>query len=507
MLTTARSATVRWAGALRTRTFVGWVCVAVVAARLVFLTQPLRSDEGGYLFLARHWRTGGEFLYGDYHVDRPPLLMAIFRVAALTDWDGAIRLLSIPFAVLTVAAVARSAFLVAGDTAARWAAVVAAAMLVSPALAADQADGELFATPFVAGSVALALDAWRRPRGAARWGLAVGSGVLAGSAVLVKQNFLDGLVFVAVLLVADSLRRRRVETRSLVLGAGVAVGVLLPNLAAYGWAHSHGLDGLQLWTDLGAFRKQALEVILSQSTTAPLTRAWQLLGLALVSAMVPLLWTWGRSSLGRVRRLSAEEWAVTLGLAYALTALLGGGSYWAHYLIGLVPMLALGTGMLAARGDRDGRSARRWARVAAGSASGLVVVMAVVYATTPWVWFQQHTGEWLAASSEPGDTAVVLYGSPSILETADLTSPYPYLWSLPMRTLDPDQERLRSTLAGPEAPTWVVEATPLNSWHIDESGRLRALLAERYERVTSFCGLHVWLLRGVERDLAPPPRC
>src|SRR3954447_25509515 len=54
--------------------FLGALCLVVVLVRVTFVPMPLRNDEGGYLFIARHWHTGGEFLYGDYFVDRPPLL-------------------------------------------------------------------------------------------------------------------------------------------------------------------------------------------------------------------------------------------------------------------------------------------------------------------------------------------------------------------------------------------------------------------------------------------------
>lgn len=492
----------------RVRVVVLWACLAVVAARLVFATQPLRSDEGGYLFLARHWRSGGEFLYGDYQVDRPPLLMLIFRVAATTDWDGAIRVLSIPFAVLTVLAVARAARVMESAAAAAWGAVVAAALLVSPALAADQADGELFAAPFVAGSLALTVDAWRRAGGMAQWWLAVGAGALAGGASLVKQNILEGLVFVATLVLVDALRERALTARARVVGAGVVIGALLPGLLMLVWARAVGLDGLQLWADLFAFREDALAVIWGSHIRAPVTRAITLVGMALISAMLSLAWTWLRHCRRRgARGMTAEEWGVTTGLAYGLLAVAAGGSYWSHYLVALVPLLALAAGLTAAARTPLGRSARRWSRVAVGSATVLVVIEVLVYATVPWAWHQQRTGQWLAAASETGDTAIVAYGQPVILESADLTTPYPYLWSLAMRTRDPDQERLRATLAGPDAPTWVVVANPLNSWEIDESGWLRQLLKSRYRKVAIVCGFDVWLRETLSRPLAPSPRC
>src|SRR3954447_13795399 len=98
---------------LTLRTVVACACGAVVLERLMFLWQPLQPDEGGYLLAARNRHTGGEFIYGDYLVDRPPLLMLIFRLAAFFEWDRAIRVLSIPFAVGLVVATARAAYLAA----------------------------------------------------------------------------------------------------------------------------------------------------------------------------------------------------------------------------------------------------------------------------------------------------------------------------------------------------------------------------------------------------------
>ena len=39
-------------------------------------------DEAGFLSVGAQWQPGGTSLYGDYWVDRPPLLITIFRLAA-----------------------------------------------------------------------------------------------------------------------------------------------------------------------------------------------------------------------------------------------------------------------------------------------------------------------------------------------------------------------------------------------------------------------------------------
>jgi hypothetical protein len=117
------------------------------------------------------------------------------------------------------------------------------------------------------------------------------------------------------------------------------------------------------------------------------------------------------------------------------------------------------------------------------------------------------TGEWLAAAAEPGDTAVVLYGKANVLQSAGLRGPYPFMWSLLLRTLDPELDLMVDTLEGPEAPTWVVQWHDLDSWELDSEDRLQDVLDERYVRAGRPCDHDVYLRRGETRDVLPPPDC
>jgi hypothetical protein len=208
-----------------------------------------------------------------------------------------------------------------------------------------------------------------------------------------------------------------------------------------------------------------------------------------------------------VRRASPPARLITPLLVLSTVGIASGGSYWPPYLLQLVPAAVLAVGAMAPSISVPGAWMRRWVTVVAAVAVLGAVVSNVVHATVPSLWSTQRIGEWLAESKAPADTGFVVYGLPSVLETADMSSPYPHLWSAALRTLDPEQTRLRATLAGPDAPEWIVQINGLNAWGIDDGSRLRELVRERYRIVAEICGYPVWLRQDVSRDLAAPPRC
>jgi len=99
----------------------------------------------------------------------------------------------------------------------------------------------------------------------------------------------------------------------------------------------------------------------------------------------------------------------------------------------------------------------------------------------------------------------VFGGRPDLQDASGLGSPYPYLWTLPMRTRDPGYADLRALLAGPDAPTWLVEWVGLGSWAPDGVAALREVVAARYaEHGTTCHGKPVYLLRGEDRPTVQP---
>jgi hypothetical protein len=89
----------------------------------------------------------------------------------------------------------------------------------------------------------------------------------------------------------------------------------------------------------------------------------------------------------------------------------------------------------------------------------------------------------------------VAFGDPSILESAHLPSPYPELWSLPVRVRDPRLRMFTAVLAGPQRPTWVVvSGKGLATWGVDPS-TAQPVLDREYRLVDVAGTFHIYRRR------------
>jgi len=206
----------------------------------------------------------------------------------------------------------------------------------------------------------------------------------------------------------------------------------------------------------------------------------------------------------RRTRQAPVVWAIAGGAGYACVSILAGGSYWLHYLVQAVPVVALAAGAL---GAATGRVTRWPARVLVPLtvASAVVAVAASLVAAAPAPG--ATVGRTLAASSQPGDTVLSAFGDADIPRTTGMSSPYPYLWSLPSRTLDPHMTLLRGILAGPQAPTWIVVRGSHTQGRLESAG-IWPTVAMRYRLVGTVCDRSIYLQRGLVRPpLAASGRC
>jgi hypothetical protein len=257
---------------------------------------------------------------------------------------------------------------------------------------------------------------------------------------------------------------------------------------------AHGTSPLAVYEATYPFRLRASDVIAATPGNTADVRLSRLGFSALLSAAPLVLVAFGALAVRRTRH-APVVWAVVAAAAFACVSVLAGGSYWLHYLVQAVPAVALAAGALAAV---DGRRVRVSMRVLVPVVAASAVVATVASLASPAPAPGSTVGRTLAASAQPGDTVLSAFGDADIPRASGMSSPYPYLWSLPSRTLDPDMTLLRGILAGPQAPTWIVVRGGGTLQRLEGTG-VRPLIENRYRVVGMVCNRPIYLLRGIDR--------
>jgi 4-amino-4-deoxy-L-arabinose transferase-like glycosyltransferase len=350
--------------------------------------------------------------------------------------------------------------------------------------------------PFVLGGSAALLASWRSRRHQAGWVWALAAGCSGAAAALVKQNVVDVFVLaIAVTLVSGRGRTWSDLFRLACVGSGAAVTALV----AIGYAWSRGTDPAALWDAVVTFRFDATSVIRSSANAATGMRFQHLLRELLVSGapVVVLAAAWrmrgpappplpgsGTGLLPTPAAAPDLRWPAAAVLAWELIAVGMGGSYWSHYLIGIVPGLIL---VVVAAGQRspDIRTASWWIAPALTWATLVAIVGVITLGTrfSPGHGVDAQTVAYLRSHDAVGDTIVVAFGHPDIVEETGMSSPYPELWSLPVRVRDNQLRQLNGVLAGPSRPTWVVvSGETLTTWGVD-TAVAQATLEHGYREV------------------------
>ena len=458
--------------------------LATIGLRLLYFPVPLGIDEGGVAFIAKAWGHGHGSLYGAYWIDRPPLLIALYKLAIAGGVVG-VRVLGLVAALALVAVTTLLTRAVAGDRAARAAGVLAMGLATSASLAAVATPAELLAAVPAAASIGCLVAAHRR--GGARW--LAGAGLLAVTAALIKQSFLDAGFAGAVFVIASSIRDRRPR---LAWAAAYAGGALIPVAAVGLWLLLAHESASQLVYALFGFRVHALQVL--SSTSAPLyVRARGLVrpGAASGIFVVLLIAVAGLWGLRRERVLVAT---IAAWLAAGAFGVLAGGSYWPHYWIQL---LAPATMLAAAALSR----LRRPALVAAVAVLAAWPMVGTLVSVSAVRQVQANHGvlavaKYVRTHARPGDTQYVMYAKANVAYYTGLQSPFPYHWSLIARAYPGATTRLLHLLRSPQRPTWIVRWQPANAWGLDPHGTLKAALHENYRWVARVHGRPIYHVRS-----------
>lgn len=483
--------------------------VAVVAiaamtaavARLPFLGRAPGPDEAGFLVVGGQWDGAGPSLYDSLWVDRPPLLITLFRASALAGGLPALRLLGCLVVVLTVVGVAVAARLIgerflgdrhAARTAAAAAAVCAAAWSVNPLLGTAEVNGELLAAPFLAWGFVAVVLALRTPARGRAWVAAALAGALATGSLLIKQNLADVAVFGAIALVLAWIRHELTGRRLLDAIGGAVTGAVAAAAVAAWWTVLHGTSLVGVWQAMYPFRLRAARTMVAGGQSYADQRLHGMSGDAVLSGLALVLVVLVVQTLRR-RHHDLLWWALMGTCAFGVASVLLGGNYWLHYQLELLPTVSIATGLLLARGVRPLRPLLV-----------LVLVSALIGWTVSLTLSGDSTGRTvgraIAVAAHPHDTIVNLYGHADLVQASGLDSPYEHLWSLPIKTSDPHLTELDAVLAGPQAPTWLVTGDSVASWGLSTTAT-QHLIDQRYRTVNTICGRTVHELRTVERPV------
>ncbi|HUP99848.1 MAG TPA: hypothetical protein VM093_05250 [Aeromicrobium sp.] len=465
---------------------------------LLFVRAAVGPDEGGFSVVARYWNEPGRYLYGPLWVDRPPGLIWLFSLANHLGPMG-VRWMLLILAVVLVALAGAAAAAAGGPRAAPWAAWAAYALGSSVLLQGQQLNGEYAAAVCVAASMLLTLLS-AKSVGARAALLGFAAGAAATGAVTMKQNFLDAFVFAFVLLVAMAATGRIPWRRmAAALGGGIA-GTAAVVALVLAWSRDRGGPSALMFALYG-FRVRADSVMDHHSFEAPGERMFALIALCLGSGLLVLALQLAWQGRRALRARQPLAWALLATAVFEFISLMAGANFWPHYALAFIPVIAVGTGLAS----RPGKTGWRATRYIVGLAAVTTAVISPIAAVAKGPGDAWMTGHWVSRSAQPGDTIAVTYSHPNIIDASGLRPAYPYLWSLPIRTLDPHLALLDHTLTHEHRPTWVVVFNASHSWDLNKSDELQRALHPHYRLVEWVCGHPVWLAKGEARKLVPVP--
>jgi hypothetical protein len=477
--------------ALTTRSWVVpalWAAVGVaitLSLRLPFLDAAVGRDEAGDLMVALAWHHhSGPFLYGQYFLDRPPLLVELYKLAGSV---AGVRVMGAIAATLGVVFTTALAVRVSGRRAAPFAAVIAAVSMSALAAMATFTPAELLAIVPTSLSLLLLVAGLRQE--SPPLGLLAGAGLAAGAAVLIKQSFGDAVVAGVVGLVVA-----RAGWRSF---AAYAAGLAAAGATLFCWALAVGAGAHSVWYAIVGFRLDAAHALTGGHVEGRLTRlahpsAFSGLAAALVLAVAGIV-------LLRTRR--GIRPALAAWLVAGVAGIVLGGSFWPHYVIELMPVAAVGAAALLSRRPAIG------AVVLCAVAIPAAIATLDVGGKDSGDGYERSSvtiGRYVHYRAKPGQTAYVLYARVNALYYTGLPSPFPYHWSLMMRGVPHATRTLRALLASGRRPTWIIDQDGSSGYGLDPRGATARLLTLHYRPAGRVCGRTILLERGASAK--PPPR-
>ncbi|MBC7461571.1 MAG: hypothetical protein H7287_09445 [Thermoleophilia bacterium] len=515
------------------------LALVVILLRMPGFGAPLGIDEGGMTPIGSDWLrniangTHGDSLYGDLWVDRPPLILALYGAANLVGGAFGVRILGLVAALVAAILAGSVAERLGGRRAWLPASLITGVLLSTPSIDGDRTPGELLAAVPAAIAVCLlagvALSDRRRRLGLVatdetpargigamrigRWHrvlLIGGAGAAAACAPLIKQSALDGCLAAACWFAYRAIADRGVARNGRAVLRDISVftiGALAASGITVGLALRAGTSFDDLTYALIGFRVDVL-VALTEQSSSPAERATRLLAPAAASGLVVvvLFAPIGMWLAARRGPLAGAGAALLAGwLLGASIGVAGGGYYWAHYLIQLVPPIGVATGIVLA-------TRRAWAPttliallILVASAGQFVRHQAIVLPEIAQAGFragdQQAVvaiGDFVRRNSLSDDRVAVVYARANVAYYAQRQPATSFMWCSMYRALPDAREQLRASLTGPDRAAWIVQWNSTKAYGLDRDGSLKAAIDSGYRRVTVMCSKPILLRRDRE---------
>jgi len=469
-----------------------WVWFAVLAvilltiiARVRLLSIPLERDEGEYAYAGQLILQGVPPYELVYNMKFPGIYYAYSLVLAVfgqTQVGVHLGLLVVNAAtILLVFLLGRRLF---DPTAGAWAAAAFAVMSVSPSVAGVFAHATHFVLLPALGGLLLFL----RGLESRLLRLLLWSGVLLGTALLMKQHGVVFLVFAVVFAVWTCWRdkpadRRRFWVELAVLGGGTAI----PLVAACAVLLATGVFGrFWLWTFV-----YASEYVSERSWSA----AFGYLARGVHNAAGTAWPLWGLAAIGLALLARDETWkrsrAFVVGfLVFSFLATVPGFYFRPHYFILLLPAIALLAGSVPATATRllmrlapkkvfraAGATALLCALVGSLALDGDRLFRMSVRELSRSVYHQNPFPEaldvaaYLESKTSPGETIAVFGSEPEIFFYSGRRSATGYIYMYPLMERQKFAETMRQEMLREietARPTYAVFVGVNTSW-VDHS--------------------------------------
>lgn len=509
-----------------------WLLIAVllgVAVRVAFFELPMIHDEGGYALAARGWFEGSGQLYDDLWISRPQGIFVIYGISMKIFGYGvaAFRAMAWVFATLTIFAVWFYARRWTSPRTALFAVVLCTLMLGSPSLEGYTANAEIFSGMPAAFAMFWLLRQYQT--GWTRKGL-IGVGILIGISTVLKPSGITlwpAAVAFLMLTTEDNWKASAKRSAWVTLGLTIAGVVTLlhgwtlgfsdffyatflyrlqqQSSMSVGWAHNLRAIG---WMFINA-----AELFLAIALVWIFRMRLPLVSVLPRATRSPNAWQRWKVAFWHMCRTDAGSLLIVIWIIAAIVGITMGGDYWTHYLVLLVPPLAL---WLARSIDGIVHALVGWRQRLTIAMFALLLILPYGVALDgtdgiyqrlyrhPGYPAQNEVARYVRENTNPDQTIYVAFDQASIYYLADRKPAYRHLYDQELRALTDSYGDIISILNSNDRPVYIVSTLHPGPFS-DDSRAFWQQVSQFYDLETMIEGVPIYRVKPGLRHSGDEP--